>query len=181
LKKGAASRWGHSGLALVDFLMSGIDLAVTKDRRVRIVLADEALHGLDLGRSEIIVIAGDDVRADCIGEAGAGSHRAVILTWQEAKGLPSVTTCQPSALALGMSALGANQTRRDGTNDVNDPTRTWAYITAVELIASAAAQSWAGGQHLPNSIHFPARPSHAESNNCLCLALTLCGREAVQS
>jgi hypothetical protein len=30
-------------------------------------------------------------------------------------------------------------------------------------------------------IHFPARPSHAESNNCLCLALTLCGREAVQS
>jgi hypothetical protein len=30
-------------------------------------------------------------------------------------------------------------------------------------------------------IHFPARPSHAEGNNCLCLALTLREREAVQS
>src|ERR1700739_1234282 len=28
---------------------------------------------------------------------------------------------------------------------------------------------------------FPARPSHTEGNNCLFLALTLCGREAVQS
>jgi hypothetical protein len=36
-------------------------------------------------------------------------------------------------------------------------------------------------KRLLNSIHFPARPSHTEGNNCLCLALTLCGREAVQS
>jgi hypothetical protein len=51
--------------------------------------------------SDVLVIASDDVRAlYWIGEAGAGSHRGVILTWQEAKGLPSVTTCQPSALAL---------------------------------------------------------------------------------
>jgi hypothetical protein len=62
---------------------------------------------------------------------------------------------------------------------VEDPSRT--PVPARCAFALRRATSVTHPKRLSNSIRFPARPSHAEGNNCLCLALTLCGREAVQS